>query len=184
MINSNNFEKGMIIKIDNNPWQILEVSFLHLGRGGAITQTKLKNIKSGKIKEQAFKGAEKFEELEIETKLVNFLYCDKKNAVFVNNQKERFSITLEKCQNEIIFLKNNSEVKLLYLEDEFLKIQLPPKVDLKVTEAPPAIKGDTATSANKIITLETGLIINAPIFIKEGDTVRVNTETKEYAERV
>lgn len=184
MITPNDFEKGTIIKINNEPWQIIEVKFLHLGRGGSLTQTKLKNIKSRKIKEQTFKGSEHFEELETGFKSVTFLYCDKKNAVFLTEDKKRLSVSLEKCQREIPYLKAKTEVKLMYLEDELIKINLPPKVDLRVIEAPPAIKGDTISSATKVITLETGLTVNAPLFIKENDIVRINTETGEYTERV
>jgi elongation factor P len=184
MVSTSDFEKGMVIKMDNEPWQIIDYQFVHPGKGSAFVRTTLKNLKTNKVLDKSFKSGERFEEVEFEYKKSTYLYKDRKNAVFsLKNTNERVSLPLENVENEIGYLKEQSLVDLIYIGGELSGLNIPKKVSLKVIEAPPAIKGDTVTGTTKTVTLETGLKINAPIFIKEGEIILVNTETGEYAGR-
>jgi len=184
MISTSDFGKGMVIKMDNESWQIVDYQFVHPGKGSAFVRTTLKNLKTNKVLDKSFKSGERFEEIEFEYKKATYLYKDRKNAVFsLKESKQRVSIPLQNVEREIQFLKQDSEIDLSYLDKELLSVNIPKKVSLKVVEAPPATKGDTVTGTTKTVTLETGLKVNAPIFIKEDETILVNTETGEYAGR-
>ena len=121
--------------------------------------------------------------VELEIKPAKFLYCDRHSAVFELENKERVNLPLEEVEDKIKYLSQNSEANILFLEEKPFALQLPPKVSLKVVEAPPALKGNTVSGATKTVKLETGLKINVPIFISEGEKIIVNTETGEYVER-
>jgi len=134
--------------------------------------------------DKSFKSGDHFEEIEFEYKKAVYLYKDKKNAVFsLKKSNQRVSLPLENVENEVAYLKEKSNIDLIYIGGELSGLNILKKVSLKVIEAPPAIKGDTVTGSTKTVTLETGLKVNAPIFIKEGETILVNTETGEYAGR-
>jgi len=184
MVSTSDFEKGMVIKMDNEPWQIIDYQFVHPGKGSAFVRTTLKNLKTNKVLDKSFKSGERFEEVEFEYKKALYLYKDRKNAVFsLKNNGQRVSLPLENVENEVAYLKEQAVIDLIYIGGELSGLNIPKKVALKVIEAPPAIKGDTVTGTTKTVTLETGLKVNAPIFIKEGETILVNTETGEYAGR-
>jgi elongation factor P len=184
MISTSDFQKGMVIKMDNEPWQIVDYQFVHPGKGSAFVRTTLKNLKTNKVLDKSFKSGERFEEIEFEYKKATYLYKDRKNAVFsLKESKQRVSIPLENVENEIAYLKEQAVIDLIYIGGEMNGLNIPKKVTLKVIEAAPATKGDTVTGTTKTVTLETGLKVNAPIFIKEGETILVNTETGEYAGR-
>jgi len=184
MVSTSNFEKGMVIKMDNEPWQIVDFQFVHPGKGSAFVRTTLKNLKTNKVLKKSFKSGERFEEIEFEYKKAIYLYKDRKNAVFnLKDNSQRISLPLENVEQKIIYLKEKSNIDLIYIGGELSGLNILKKVSLKVIEAPPAIKGDTVTGSTKTVTLETGLKVNAPIFIKEGETILVNTETGEYAGR-
>ena len=184
MMSTSEFQKGLVIKINNEPWQIIEFQSSHIGRGGAFVKTALKNLKNGKVLEKTFKSGERFEEMEIEHMDAEYLYKDRRSAVFLDKDKKRISLSLEEVKEQLLFLKEKEQIKLIYCDSELIGIQLPKKVDLKVIEAPPDFKGNTAGAVTKTVVLETGLNINTPSFIKEGDIIRVNTERREYTERV
>lgn len=185
MISTNEFEKGQVLKIEGEPWQIIDFHFVNPGKGSAFTRTNLKNLKTGKSVERAFKSGEEFEEIEQEKKTGVFEYKDRKNAVFTvsGNAKDRVSFTLEQMEWELNFLIPKTEVTLLYLGGQPYGIKLPAKVNLKVVEAPPAIKGNTATGAKKTVVMETGYNANAPIFVEQGDVLIINTQTGEYVSK-
>ena len=185
MISTSDFEKGMVINVNGEPWQIVNFQFYKPGKGGAVMRTELKNFQTGKVLEKTFRSGDKFKEIEIEYQSAFYLYSDRKSAVFqLKNNKERISFPLEKVKEFIQFLKERSEVSIVFLDEKPININIPTKVDLKVIEAPPAIKGNTVSGATKTVTLETGIKINTPIFIKEGDTIIINTETISYVARV
>jgi elongation factor P len=184
MVSTSDFEKGMVIKMDNDPWQIVDFQFVHPGKGSAFVRMTLKNLKTNKVLEKSFKSGERFEEIEFEYKKAIYLYKDRKNTVFnLKKDGQRVSLPLENVENEVAYLKEQSVVDLIYIGGELNGLNIPKKVALKVIEASPAIKGDTVTGSTKTVTLETGLKINTPIFIKEGEMILVNTETGEYAGR-
>lgn len=185
MITTVDFTKGMILKIDGNYWEITECQFVSPGKGSAFTRTRLKNLKDGRTMEQTYKSGENFEDVEYDKRDAVFLYKDRKNAVFaVGPKKERISLPLETVDDKLPYLKENTELEMMFAEGQCLTIMLPKKVNLKVVMAPPAMKGNTAGSATKTVTLETGLEINVPDFINEGDVIRINTEMGKYSERV
>ena len=184
MISTTEFKKGIIIEIESQPWMVMDHQFFSPGKGSAFTRTKLKNIKTGKFVERVFKSNEQFEEIEAEYKKAVYLYSDHKNSVFLlKDDNQRIPLPSELTQNKVIYLKQNSEVELTYINEEIISLNIPIKVELKVVEAPPGFKGNTATGGLKKVKVETGLEIDTPLFIKEGDIIRINTETGEYSEK-
>ena len=184
MRSTNEFEKGIVLRIENEPWQIVEYHFVNPGKGAAFTRTTLKNLKTGKVVERAFKSGEAFEEIELERKKGVFLYKDRRNAVFtIGEAKQRISFPIEQLKWELNFLKANTEVIVMHLDEKPYAISLPAKMELKVVEAPPAIKGNTATGGKKAVVLETGYSVNAPLFVEQDDVIVVNTQTGEYRDK-
>lgn len=186
MLSINDLANGMYVLIDDIPYQILDVKHLHMGRGGSSVQTRIRNIKTGQVLSRNFKPADAFAEAEVEKRKVNFLYAHRGEFMFTEkgNPKNRFSLGDDRIGNAKKWLKPNTEVEALYLGEELVGITVPIKMDFTVTEAPPALRGDTAKAGTKMVTIETGASISVPLFINEGDVIRVNTETGEYAERV
>ena len=185
MLSINDLKNGMYVRIDGIPYQVLDVKHLHMGRGGSSIQTRIKNVKTGQVLSRNFKPADAFENADIEKRKVSFLYAHRGDFVFVEraNKKNRFSLTEAEVGETKQWLKPNTDVEAMYLEEELIGITVPIKMDFKVTEAPPALRGDTAKAGAKTVTIETGAHILVPLFISEGDIIRVNTVTGEYAER-
>ena len=187
MISFNELEKGKRIIIDGFPWEILEASHMVKGRGQSVIQGRLKNLKNGNIISKTFRSSDSFKEADIKKLKATFLYKNNKNVYFFckeGNPKDRFFIEEDKLGSISKFLKEGSLVEGIIFEDEIINISLPVKINLKVIEAPPGIKGDRAQSGTKPIKLETGAEILAPLFIKEGDIVEINTEKEEYSKRL
>ena len=174
------------IKVDNQPFIVISAQHAHVGRGGATLKVKMKNLISGAILERTFQGNDKIEEADIKRKKATFLYKNEQGAFFMDTETyEQFQLDKESLTDQLNYLKEGSEIDVLTFEDKPINIEIPKKVELKVISAPPGIRGDTAQgSVTKSVTLETGLTINTPIFIKEGDVIRINTEKGEYVERV
>ena len=172
--------------IEGAPYEVLEIAHQHIGRGGSSAQTKIRNVKTGQVLSRNFKPSDQFEEADIEKRKITYLYGHRGSFVFVEgkNQKNRFTLAEEKLGDKIKWLKPNIEVEAMFLSDEIIGIKLPIKIDYKVKEAPPGLKGDTAQGGSKTVVLETGAEVLAPLFINENDVVRINTETGEYVERV
>lgn len=180
---TSDFYKGMILKIDNAYWEIVDFQFVSPGKGSAFTRANLRNLETGKTVEKTYKSGETFEEVEFEKKEAEYIYADRKNAVF-QQKGERISIPLEVMGEKMGYLIPKTMVDLAYVEGKCIDVHLPKKVNLKVTESPPNLRGNTAGAVTKSVTLETNLKLNVPAFIEEGDIVRVNTETGLYTERV
>ncbi|MBI5079362.1 elongation factor P, partial [Candidatus Wolfebacteria bacterium] len=179
-------KNGSVIVVNGDPYAVLSVKRLHIGRGGSSVQTKIKNIKTGQTLERNFKPADEFEEAEIEKIKFRFIYENKGVYWFdeIGNPKNRFSFTVEEIGDSVDFLKNNLEITAVKFDGKIIGIELPVKIDYKVLESPPAVRGNTAQGGTKIVVIESGAKIAAPLFINEGDIIRVNTQTGEYAERV
>lgn len=183
-------ERKYII-FNNEPYEVLSSHVFRKQQRKPVNATKLRNMMTGKITEQSFHQSEKVEEADITVKEAKFLYKNKGEFWFADpkDSAKRFKIEETLIGSQAKFLKPNSIAEVLVFtpddEEEGIMIgtKLPIKVELKVTEAPPAMKGDTATGGSKQITLETGAIVNAPLFISENNTVIINTETGEYVER-
>ena len=194
MISANNLKNGTIFLMDESPYQVLEVKHLHMGRGGSSIQTKIKNLATGQVLSRNFKESDSFGDADIEKKKIKFLYQHRQESVFVNPDKsnERFTLATDILNDIIKWLKPNTECEAVFWEDDstslttkkIISIKPPIKVELKVTESPPGLKGDRAQSGTKSVKLETGAYLNVPLFIEEGDIVKINTETGEYTERV
>ncbi|MEK7498954.1 MAG: elongation factor P [Patescibacteria group bacterium] len=186
MLTINDLEPKLVVSIEGDPHEILEVSHQHIGRGGSNVQTRIKNLRTGAVSNRNFKPADKFEEVEVEKKPVKFLYTSKGEYWFCEEAKpaNRFILASDALGESAVFLKPNTPVEAILADEKLLNIELPVKIDLRVVEAPPSIRGNTAQGGTKIVKLETGAEVAVPLFINEGDTVRVNTQTKLYVERV
>jgi len=184
MLNFNEIKTGRVIKVNNEPFIIIKTDHHKMGRGGAVLKIKCRNLINGNILERTYQGAEKAEEAETETKKANFMYKDKDEAYFMDNESyEQFNLPVEDIGEAAKFLKEGIDVDVLYFENRPVSISLPIKIDLKVVSAPPGVKGNSAGNVNKQVELETGAKINVPMFINEGDVIRINTDTGEYVER-
>lgn len=179
------FKKGLAIKYNGDTCIILSYQFVNPGKGAAFTRTKLKNAKSGKIFEVSFRSGEVIEEASVEYRNAQYLYNDGTDMTFMDNSNyEQFTLPLENVGEMTDYIIDGSEMIVMFIDGNPFTIQLPPKMNFKVIDAPPGNKGDTATGGSKQVTIETGAKVNVPLFIKEGDVVRVNTDTGEYVERV
>jgi len=179
-------KRGMFIVFENQPYEILEMNFLRMQQRKAVVQTKLKNLINGKVIDHNFQPSDEIKEANIEKKEAVFIYNSRGEYWFheADNPKNRFKLSEDALGNSAQFLKPNVMITTLLFDGEIININLPIKMDLKVTEAPPSARGNTAQGGNKLVTLETGVKINAPLFVNEGDIVKINTETGEYVERV
>ncbi len=186
----NEVKKGSLLLIEADPYVVLESKHSHIGRGGAVLQTRIKNIKTGAILDRNFRSGESLKEAEIRKMPAKFIYERRGEYWFHEKDKpaNRFSIETEALKDKAALLKPEMEVTALkFVQDdreEIINIELPIKADYKVTHAPPGIRGNTAQGGTKVVTIEGGLKVNVPLFIEEGDTVRINTDSQEYAERV
>jgi len=184
MLNFNEIKVGKIIKINDEPFVIIKTEHHKMGRGGAVLKTKLRNLINNNILEKTYQGAEKAEEAETERKKASFMYKDANEAYFMDDDTyEQFSIGLEEIGEKEKFLKEGVEVSTLYYNSKPVAVELPIKMEFKVISAPPGVKGNSAGNVNKQVELEGGYKINVPMFINEGDIIRVNTDTGEYVER-
>jgi len=184
MLNFNEIKTGRVIKVNNEPFIIIKTDHHKMGRGGAVLKVKCRNLINGNILEKTYQGAEKEEEAETETKKANFMYKDKDEAYFMDNINfEQFNLPLEEIGESAQFLKEGVDVDVLYFESRPVSISLPIKMDFKVVSAPPGVKGNSAGNVNKQVEIETGAKVNVPMFINEGDMIRINTDTGEYVER-
>jgi len=175
---------GRAIQIDGIPYLIVESKFGRKSQSKANMQCKLRNLKTGAIIAQNFQGSEKVEPADVGYRHCQYLYGDKSSFTFMDlNTYDQFTLGVDIIEELIPYLTEGLEVDALVFEEHPIGIQLPPTVDLKVVETPPGVKGDTAQGGTKPATLSSGLTIQVPLFINEGEMVRVNTETGQYRER-
>jgi elongation factor P len=186
MINYNDLKPGTVFILDGQPYQVLEFNFLRMQQRKPVVQTKIKNLISGKIISRNFQPSETFNEAEVKYKTVKFLYGHRDKFVFceISDPSKRFEIEEKQIGDLSKFLKSNSEISVMEFEDKIININLPIKMEFKVIEAPPSIKGNTAQGGVKAVKIETGASINVPLFIEQGDIIRINTQTGEYVERI
>jgi len=186
MLEYNEILPKRVILLEDEPYEVLDAHVFRKQQRKPVNQTKLRHLITGRITEQAFHVSEKVEEAELSTSQVKFLYQNRGEWWFcaVNNPGDRFKLDEEIIGTQGQFMKPNSEVEALIFDEKIIAIRLPIKLDLMVKEAPPAVKGDTRQGGSKQIVLETGATINAPLFINEGDIVRINTQEGVYVERV
>lgn len=186
MLNYNEIKPKKYIVFEGAPYEVLNAHVFRKQQRKPVNATKLKNLITGAVREHSFAVSDKVAEAEIEVKPAEFIYARQAEAWFnqPNNPNQRFALPAAKIARELKFLKSGETVNLLYFGQELIGLRLPIKMDLKVSEAAPAVRGNTVQGGTKIVTLETGLSINVPMFVNQSDTIRVNTETGEYVERV
>ncbi len=177
--------RKMII-FEGEPYEILDSHVFRKQQRKPVNAVKMRNMLNGRVVEHSFQATEKAEEADIEVKKVKYLFNNKGEWWFCaeNNPADRFKLADILIGDSRKFLKGNAMIDVKYFGETPIGVKLPVKIDLEVTEAPPAVRGDTAKGGNKIITLETGAEILAPMFVEPGDIVRINTDTGEYSERV
>ena len=186
MLSYNEVLPKKLILLDGEPYEVLTAWVFRKQQRKPVNQTKLKNLKTGSTTEYTFHVSDKVEEAEIESKKAKFIYSRKGECFFhdIDNSSKRFSLTEDMVGDAAKFLTPNTEVEVRLFDDKPYKITMPIKMDLKVTEAPPNTRGNTAQGGNKVVTLETGSTATVPMFINTGDTIRINTDTGDYVERV
>jgi len=186
MLEYNEIKEGKVIILDGEPWEVINSHVFRKQQRKPVNATKLKNLISGRVTERSFHVSEKAEEAEITTKDIKYLYTNKGEWWFceANDPSKRFSMSEGAVGTGSKFLKQNSIVQAVVYDEKIIGVKLPIKVELKVIEAHPAVKGNTAQGGTKAVKLETGAEIQVPMFVKEGDVLRINTETGQYTERL
>jgi elongation factor P len=185
MIQTSEFRRGLKIEIDGEPFSIQEFQHVKPGKGNAFTRTKLKSLVTGNVIDRTFKSGEKVDRPDMAEKEMQYLYRDGDSFYFMDNETyEQQFINAEQLQGAEAFLQENVQVTVLFHNQKPIAVELPNFVELTVTKTDPGFKGDTASGATKPATLETGATIQVPLFIKEGEKIRIDTRTGEYAERV
>lgn len=186
MLEYNEVLPKKVILLQGAPYEVLESQVSRKQQRKPVNQTKLRNLITGKVTEAAFHVSEKVEEADLSVRSVKYLYTNKGEYWFcaVQDLSNRFSLTEATVGPAGKFLKPNTIVDALVFDEKIISLRVPIKVELVVKEAPPVVRGNTAQGGQKQITLETGSVINAPMFVNEGDTIRINTETGTYVERV
>lgn len=185
LLEYNEITKKKLVDFEGEPYEVLDSHVFRKQQRKPVNQVKMRHLLSGRVVEHSFHQSEKAEEIEIESKPLKYLYNNKGEFWFceIKDPSKRMSFESSVVGEQGKFMKSNSEVSLLTYKERVVGFKMPIKVDLKVTDSPPAVKGDTAQGAVKQATLETGVVINVPLFINEGDVIRVNTETGAYVER-
>ncbi|MDD3553878.1 MAG: elongation factor P [Deltaproteobacteria bacterium] len=185
MYDSSDLRKGLKIVIDGTPYIVTDFQFSKPGKGQALYRCKLKNMMTGYTIDRTYRSGEKFEPANLDEVQMQFLYKDGDGFHFMDTQKyEQVALTEEQVGEAKNFLKENMEVTVLFFDSTPIDITLPIFVELQVTKSDPGVRGDTATGATKPATLETGYVIQVPLFIEEGDVLKIDTRTGEYVERV
>jgi elongation factor P len=184
MFNLSQIKSGKNIILDGVPFAVLYHEQSKVGRAGSVLRTRLKNLKNGSVLEKTFQGADQVEEAEINKSKAQYIYQEGNEYYFMDQKSyDQFSLSKEALGENINYLKEETEVTIFNFDGKPINISLPVKMELEVTQAPPSIKGNTASGGEKIVTVETGAKISVPLFIKTGDKIIVNTEKGDYVSR-
>jgi len=185
MISTSDFRTGMTIELDGDVWQIVEFQHVKPGKGSAFVRTRLKNVKTGSVQERTFRAGEKVEQASLERKEMQYLYSSGDNYEFMDNSTyEQMSISVNQLEKVVNYIKEGSIVSVLMYQDVIMGIEPPTFVELEVIETDPGFRGDTATGGTKPAKLETGALINVPLFVEVGNIIKIDTRTDTYLERV
>jgi elongation factor P len=184
-ISTNQFKNGTHIEIDGKIWKIIEFQHVKPGKGGAFVRTKLRRIEDGSVIDKTFRAGEKFRPVRTESKKMQYLYDSGEAAVFMDSQSyEQTEIPIESLGDSMRWVLPNADVDILFVDEQPSDVQVPSAIEMKVTQTDPGLRGDTASGGgNKPATLESGVVVQVPLFIEEGDTVRVDTRSGEYVSR-
>jgi elongation factor P len=185
MINTGDLRRGISIQLDNGLWTVLEFNHIKMGRGSAQVRLKLRNLRTSSIVEKTFQAGERFQRAILERRTVQFLYEAEGLYHFMDTENyEQITLNEEQVGTAKNYFKDGTNVELLTHDDEPLGIELPPNVELRVTYTEPGFRGDTATGGTKPATVETGMTVQVPLFVKTDDVIRVDTRSDSYIERV
>ncbi len=185
MISTGDLKKGIAIELDGELWQILDYQHIKMGRGSAQVKIKLRNIRRGQTVERSFQAGDKWPRAILEKRPVQFLYQDGDDYHFMELENyEQFALSRAQLDDVANYLVDGMQLDRTSWENETIGIELPITVDLKVANTEPGFAGDTATGARKLATMETGLVVQVPLFVAEGDTIRIDTRNGEYQTRV
>jgi elongation factor P len=184
MIDVNDLRKGVTFELDGQLFKVLEYSHNKPGRGNATIRTKLYNLRSGANIERTFQSGDRVQDIRLDHHQVQYLYKDGELYYFMDNETyEQTPLTAKALGDTVNYLKENLEVKLTFYDNEPLDVELPTAVELKIVDSEAGVRGDTATGANKLATVETGLKVQVPLFVNVGDTIKVDTRSGEYLTR-
>jgi elongation factor P len=185
VISTGDIRKGIVIELDGQPVRVLEWSHIKMARGSAQVRLKIQNVRTGSITERTFQAGTRWPRARVEQRKAQFLYSDGDAYHFMDSETyDQFSIGLTLLGDDAQYLKENTDVFVSSYEGEVLGVDLPVTVDLRVQDTDPGFAGDTATGARKAATLETGLVVQVPLFVNEGDLLRIDTRTGEYQTRI
>jgi elongation factor P len=185
VISTGDIRKGIVIELDGQPVRVLEWSHIKMARGSAQVRLKIQNVRTGSITERTFQAGTRWPRARVEQRKAQFLYSDGDAYHFMDSETyDQFSIGLALLGDDAQYLKENTDVFVSSYEGEVLGVDLPVTVDLRVQDTDPGFAGDTATGARKAATLETGLVVQVPLFVNEGDLLRIDTRTGEYQTRI
>jgi elongation factor P len=185
MPDTSDFHNGMKLEIDGDPWVMTYFQHVKPGKGGAFVRTKIKNLRTGKSVDRTYRAGERIVEADIEDRTMTYLYAEADALVFMDTSSyEQFTIPIKQVGEAKDYLQENAEVSVILYNGQPINVEIPSFVIAKVVRTDPGIKGDTASGATKPATIETGATVLVPLFIKEGEKIRVDTRTGEYVERV
>ncbi len=184
MISTNDFHTGITIELDGEIYSVLEFQHVKPGKGGAFVRTKLKNLRSGSIIDHTFRAGEKVPRAHLERREMEYLYRDEDSLYVMDMETfEQMALPEEKIGEGVKYIKENDRLSVLMHEEEVIGVDIPLTVILQVEDTEPGIKGDTASGATKAATLETGLVVQVPLFINSGEHVKIDTRSGDYIER-
>ncbi|MDZ5471039.1 elongation factor P (plasmid) [Bacillus sp. 31A1R] len=184
MISVNDFRTGLTIEVDNGIWRVIDFQHVKPGKGAAFVRSKLRNLRTGAIQEKTFRAGEKVAKAQIDNRKMQYLYANGDQHVFMDNESyDQIELPATSIEYELKFLKENMEVHIMMYGTETIGIELPNTVELEVTETEPGIKGDTASGGSKPAIMETGLTVQVPFFINQGDRLIINTTDSSYVSR-
>ena len=183
-VDTNSFKNGMHIELDGKVWRIVEFQHVKPGKGGAFVRTKLKSLEAGAVVDRTFRAGEKFPRVHTETKNVQFLYDDGTEVHFMDAVSyEQFAVPRAELENELPFMPPNATVQVLAVNGKPSGVQMPASVELTVVETEPGVKGDTVSNVTKPATLETGAVVQVPLFVNVGDRIKVDPREARYISR-
>ena len=184
-VSTTEFRNGLKIEIDGEPYVIVEFQHVKPGKGGAFVRTKFKSLKSGNVTDKTFRAGEKVDVPNLEEKTMQYLYAADKDRVFMDTSTyEQVSLNEKQLGDSINYLKENMEIKVLYHKEQPINIDVPMFVELAIAKTDPGVRGDTASGGSKPATLESGAVIKVPLYLNEGDVIKVDTRTGTFIERV
>lgn len=185
MISAGEFRKGVTFEMDGNVYTVVDFQHVKPGKGAAFVRTKIKNVMTGAVLEKTFNPTDKMPKAHVETKKMQYLYCDEELYYFMDNETyEQLPLNKSQVEDALSYIKENDTVTIKFFKGEAFSVEPDNFVELLIIDCEPAVKGDTATNVTKFATLETGLVVSVPMFLEKGERIRVDTRSGEYMDRI